>query len=172
MAREISIVVHCDVCQTTLTPPPAGTDEPVRLDLGKGRREIDLCAPCMADTWKPLLDLYERATGPAPAPPTRKRGYNGRKSAPMGPMECTEEGCEKWIENRDAMRTHLRAAHHTSIGAVQARLGRGLNNDPISHRCEECGDAFTTGQDWGQHRRFAHDLGPVTRAPEDARVDA
>lgn len=175
MAREIAVIVHCDQCQTVLDDnrpqiPP--------IDLGDGPREIDLCDAHYSEVWVPLHDLYAKAAAPAGPPPTgvgvRKRGdlgYNGRARPPMPEMTCPEDGCDKWIKNRDLMRSHLRNHHNTTIGAVQARLGRGLNGDPISHRCDVCGDAFATGQDWGQHRRQAHPgIGKAGRAPASARV--
>lgn len=155
MAREIAIIVHCDVCEDVL---PADVKSIPPLDLGDGYRELDLCDQHRAALWTPLHDVYfDAAKSPSAAPATKRR-TPGRKRRGVDDVDCTVNGCTHVFRNREDARRHMISVHHTTIGLEQARLGHGLNGDPITHRCDECKEAYVTGQELGQHNKAVHGL--------------
>lgn len=148
--REVQIIVHCDVCDAYL-----GDDrKPVPpLDLGDGYRELDLCEAHIAALWTPLHDVYFDAPKSQSGTPPAKQ--SSRPEALVG-VECPLDGCGHVFRSRSSARLHLAREHQTTIGAEQERLGHGLTGAPIKYRCDDCKEAYVTGQEFGQHNKNTH----------------
>lgn len=151
MAREIRIIAHCDVCDTELEPDTGA----LRLDLGRGARELDLCPTHTGELYEPLRKLYDSA-GVKPAAPQAMAASSVKKDALDEPWVCVL--CERTVgRHRTTVNTHLRDVHDTTRGMVQARTGADLfDGAPLTHWCS-CGEAHSSGQALGQHHRVATD---------------
>lgn len=125
---------------------------------------IDLCD----DDAKPLRDLLAFLSDVG-----RRAQQQGRKAAPKtpgsggpvssatmagvpteGPIACPVDGCDVTPASPDALQSHLRRHHDTSMAEVY-----GLDT-PYACDVPECHRRFTHPQGLGAHRKQAHGLGP------------
>lgn len=129
---------------------------------------IDLCD----DDSKPLRDLQQFladvgrvATGQQTRKAKAKTshgGGTGPSAAALagvpteGPIPCPVDGCDMSPASPDALQSHLRSHHDTSVAEVY-----GL---PTPYACDwpECERKFTHPQGLGAHRKQAHGVAGTT----------
>lgn len=150
------IVFLCDV-HARNDEDVAGATWEVTL-TGPDRRsttwEVDLCEDD-SKTLRDLgimLDAVGRVTQGrrTKAPTAARKAASEAGQAHVAPEghPCPVEGCELVSRSANALATHVRSAHGTTLAE--------LNGEPTPYSCPECDRRFTHPQGLGAHRRSVH----------------
>lgn len=107
--REMSIVVVCDRCETTLDADGTEPGTPIMF-RNSGELTVDLCEECEEELYEDLKPLLTKGLRPQ----TRKPGLNGNGSGrkpipPRTPLNCPS--CGKAVSVGAGMTLHARKVH-------------------------------------------------------------
>lgn len=111
MAKEVAILVSCDLCGK-----PRGQDTAVTEDVpirsGKQERELDLCADCkgtLDEIMAPYLKAGRKPGALTPAVPARPRQKATGEARPC--PECETAGEPRSFDSPQGLGAHRRKVH-------------------------------------------------------------
>lgn len=178
MAKEIAVLVSCDVCSAK-RQDGANIQEDVPVKVGKQEREVDLCAECRAQLDE-HFEVYLQAG--------RKPNSLNGASAPAGSVKysefdltkCPVPDCGAAYADSKGTRRHLREQH--SLGLREAllafpdatRKGPDFVEPEPDMPCPECADggtprSFHKAQGLAAHRSRVHGVaGTAASAKKNA----
>lgn len=111
MAKEVAILVSCDLCGTRRGDTPVTEDVPIRS--GKQERELDLCSGCkttLDEIMAPYLKAGRKPGALAPAVPARPRREKADGEARPCP-ECEAAGEPRSFDSPQGLGAHRRKVH-------------------------------------------------------------
>lgn len=168
MAVETVVVQWCDLCfKKDHKRVDATWSEPVRVGKAEGR--LELCdehkAKVSIDKIVDLIATYAERLNTKPTLYTARDRQRDDEAAEGKPVQAASNGekhlcpspeCQHEAPNRQALGSHVRNVHKSTLGILEAEAGIVRDNPRPVLNCPECGEPKTGAQGLAAHRRNAH----------------